>query len=160
MKAINRIAGFTLIELMIVVAIIGILASIALPSYQESVRKSRRADAEGALLNLSNAMERHFTVNNSYCDAGGAGGANVCFVGAAETGVNDTGAPRIYSPPAQTAQYYKISIFSADESSFSLHAEPINAQATDKCGKLIIDQTGSKTIADHEENVSADDCWK
>ncbi|MFI3186333.1 MAG: prepilin-type N-terminal cleavage/methylation domain-containing protein, partial [Methylococcaceae bacterium] len=54
-------AGFTLIELMVTVAIVGILAAIAYPSYQDSVRKSRRADASGALLGLANAMERHFT---------------------------------------------------------------------------------------------------
>ncbi|MBT5967504.1 MAG: prepilin-type N-terminal cleavage/methylation domain-containing protein, partial [Gammaproteobacteria bacterium] len=57
MKA-REIKGFTIIELMITVAIIGILASIAYPSYQESVYKSRRADGKGALLGLANAMER------------------------------------------------------------------------------------------------------
>lgn len=159
MKTINRKSGFTLIELMIVVAIIGILASIAIPSYQDSVRKTRRGDAEGALLNLANAMERHFTLNNSYCDAGGAGGANSCFVGAAETGVNDTGTARILTPPAQTAQFYNITIFSADTSSYQLHAIPINAQATDKCGTLIIDQTGLKTMVNHDDGVTVSDCW-
>lgn len=58
--------GFTLIELMVTVAIVGILASIAYPSYQSSVIKSRRTDAEGALLGLANAMERNFTTTNSY----------------------------------------------------------------------------------------------
>ena len=60
--------GFTLIELMITVAIVGILASIAYPSYQDSVMKSRRADVKGVLLGLTNAMERRFTETNSYCD--------------------------------------------------------------------------------------------
>ena len=50
--------GFSLIELMIAVAIVGILAGIAYPSYQESVRDSRRADAKGALLGFANSMER------------------------------------------------------------------------------------------------------
>ena len=66
--------GFTLIELMIAVAIVGILAGIAYPSYQDSVRKSRRADAKGALLGFANAMERYFTENNSYLGAGAGGG--------------------------------------------------------------------------------------
>ncbi len=68
-------AGFTLIELMIVVAIIGILAAIAYPSYQEQVQKSRRADCQGALTGLASAMERFFTVNTTYAGAAvGAGG--------------------------------------------------------------------------------------
>ena len=61
--------GFTLIELMIVVAIVGILASIALPAYQDSVRKSKRATAQGDLMSFANAMERYFTTNGVYTDA-------------------------------------------------------------------------------------------
>ena len=79
--------GFTLIELMVTVAIVGILAAIAYPSYQSSVIKSRRADAEGVLLGLANAMERHFTESNTYLGAG----------------TTDTGAPSIYSIPTATA---------------------------------------------------------
>jgi len=55
----NKQTAFTLIELMVTVAIVGILASIAYPSYQDSVRKSRRADVKGVVLGLANAMERH-----------------------------------------------------------------------------------------------------
>ncbi len=58
--------GFTLIEIMIVVAIVGILAAIAYPSYQDSVRKSRRADAKTALLEVAQLEERFFSVNNQY----------------------------------------------------------------------------------------------
>lgn len=58
--------GFTLIEIMIVIAILGIIVSIALPAYQDSVRKAKRADAQGALLSFANAMERYFTTNGSY----------------------------------------------------------------------------------------------
>ena len=58
--------GFTLIELMITVAIIGILSAIAYPSYESYVRKSRRVDAKNALLDLASRQERYFSVNNKY----------------------------------------------------------------------------------------------
>jgi type IV pilus assembly protein PilE len=58
--------GFSLIELMITVVIIGIIASIAYPSYQNSVSKTRRSDGQAALLDIMNAQERYYTENNTY----------------------------------------------------------------------------------------------
>lgn len=74
----KKAAGFTLMELMIVVAIVGILAAIAYPSYMDSVRKSRRADAKAALSNAVQALERYYTEKNTYLNAtlgDGAGAA-------------------------------------------------------------------------------------
>lgn len=62
----SKISGFTLIELMITVAVIGILASIAYPSYQESVRKSKRAEGRVALLQVLQQQERYMTQYNTY----------------------------------------------------------------------------------------------
>jgi len=62
----KRISGFTLVELMIVVAIVGILAAIAYPSYIESVRKGKRAEGRAALTSLLQQQERYFTQNNTY----------------------------------------------------------------------------------------------
>ena len=128
-------AGFTLIELMVTVAIVGILAAIAYPSYQDSVRKSRRADASGALLGLANAMERHFTETNSY-------------LGAADA---TTGVPTIFattSPVDGGTAYYNLTVDPATTaSSYTLNATPTGAQTGDSCGTLTLTQTGVKSPA-------------
>lgn len=157
--------GFTLIELMITVAIIGILASIALPSYQDSVSKSRRNDAQGVLLGLANAMERYYTVNSTYCDAGGADGVESCGT----TGNKDTGTPSVFTIPAETATYYTITlidsetydtiIYSTNANQYSLKAVPTNAQ-NDKCGTLLLTNTGVKSVTNQDTGVTATDCWK
>ena len=130
-NALQRSKGFTLMELMIVVAIIGILAAIAYPSYENSVKKSRRADAKGALDGFAQAMERYFTANNTY-------------LGAA-TGGADTGAPTIYStesPIDGSTKYYNLTIQAATATTFTLRATPKNGQAGD--GMLEIDNTGAR----------------
>ena len=140
--------GFTLMELMITVAIIGILASIAYPSYQDSVMKSRRADAKGALLGFENAMERYFTEHNTYLGAG-AGGA-------------DTGAPTIFSatsPVDGGTAYYDLTIDTATASTYTLHATRRGAQFNDKCGTLTLTHRNEKGIINAASGVTAPDCW-
>ena len=131
----KKINGFTLIELMIVVAIIGILASIAYPSYQDSVMKSRRADATGALLGFANAMERRFTETNSYLGAAGTTALPA-----------NTGTPRIYStqsPVDGGTAYYNLTIQDATTSTYILRAAPTGAQAGNGILQLI--QTGARS---------------
>ncbi len=135
--------AFTLIELMIVVAIVGILAGIAYPSYQDSVKKSRRSDAKAALMGFANAMERYYTENNSYCDAGGASGTGTNSCGAA--GTNDTGKPTIFatqSPIDGTTKYYDLTIQFVSQTTFTLRATPIGAQNGD--GILELSNTQSR----------------
>jgi len=127
--------GFTLIELMITVAIVGILAAIALPSYQDSVMKSRRADAKSDLLGLANAQERHFTVSNAYC-----GSDDTCTL------------TNIYTPNPQNNAYYEFSI-DATANTFTLTASPTGAQADDPCGDLTLDQACVRNSADNAV------CW-
>jgi len=144
MKRLN--VGFTLIELMITVAIIGILTSIAYPSYQDSIMKSRRVDAQGALMGFANAMERFYTVNNTYPSS-------------------SPGAPtaRIYpvtSPVSGGTPYYNLSIdASSTASTYLLNATPIvgGAQATDKCGTLTLDQAGARGFTGL--GMTSADCW-
>jgi len=144
--------GFTLIELMITVAIVGILAGIAYPSYQDSVRKSRRADAQGALLGFANAMERYFTVNNSYLGAGTPNG-------------NSTGAPAqaifpAVSPVDGGTTYYNLIISAATSNAYTLQATPINSQAGD--GFMQISGTGVRGWDRNDDGDTLDaneDSW-
>lgn len=79
MVASKRSRGFTLIEVMIVVAIIGVLASIAYPSYQEYVRKSRRAEGRTAMMEMLQQQERYMTQNNTYLAVSTAGATSTPF---------------------------------------------------------------------------------
>lgn len=149
--------AFTLIELMIAVVIVGVLAAIAIPSYQDSVRKSRRSDAKGALLGLANALERHFTINNSYCDAGGTGGASLTDCG---TSTNDTGSPSIYAiqvPVDGGTAYYNLTITAAATNSYTIQATPTGKQTGDSCGNLIVNHLGQKSVAN--ATLDATTCW-
>ncbi|WP_354623376.1 type IV pilin protein [Psychromonas sp. MME2] len=127
----NKEKGFTLIELLIVVAIIGILSMVVYPSYQDSMKSSRRADVQGALQGLAQAMERHYTTNGSYAGAATGGG--------------NTGAPAIFSsksPIDGSTTYYNLKIVSAGVSSYLIGAEPVGAQAGD--GVFILKSTGAR----------------
>lgn len=149
--------GFTLIELMVTVAIIGILASIAYPTYQDSVMKSRRADVKGVMLGLANAMERHYTEFSSYCDAADAGETIVANCG--DAAIEDTGTPSIYTIPPETATFYTVTISVPDASSYTLSAVRTGAQANDHCGTLTLTQTGVKGVTGADTGFTAADCW-
>lgn len=154
--------GFTLIELMITVAIVGILASIAIPGYQKSANKSRRADAKGALMSFANAMERHYTETNSYCDAADkdGGGDDTC---GDDSGTRDTGKPSIFamqSPIDGSIKYYDLTIAAITPNSYTLQATRIGDQIGDDCGELTLTHTGKRDIiADQGSMLDAADCW-
>ena len=134
--------GFTLIELMIVIAVIAILASIAYPTYLDSTRKSRRADAKAALLELTQFMERVMVENKTYKP----GGSNPTL-------------PFTESPREGSTKYYTLSIATSPAStatSYTLQAVPKNAQSSDPCGTLTIDNTGAKTKSG---SYTLAQCW-
>lgn len=135
MKMRAGMRGFTLIELMIAVVIVAILASIAVPSYNESVRKSRRAQAKADLLELAQMAERHFTANTSYASFSVPDGMQESPRGGGTVAYEITG--------------------TTDVATFTLTATPQNAQANDRCGTLTVNQQGRRT---HSSGNYAE-CW-
>lgn len=135
--------GFTLIELMIVVAIIGIIAAIAYPSYQEYVRSAKRADAETALMELSHFMERYYTGNGKYVKADGTA-PTLPF----------TKAPRDSSTKTYTLEFAEGS---PTASKYVVQAVPEGSMANDKCGTLTLSNTGAKG---QKAGMTLAECWK
>lgn len=134
----SKMAGFSLIELMVAVAIVGILAAVAMPSYQEYVRQSNRSAAKSVLLENAQLMEQFYTENNQYKkDIGG----------------NTKTVPLDKSPKSGTTQY-TISIAYPTDHSFTLTATPTGTMTGDKCGKLTLKHNGSQGA---EGNVA--ECW-
>ncbi|NYE30602.1 type IV pilus assembly protein PilE [Rhodanobacter sp. K2T2] len=143
-------AGFTLVELMIVVAIVAILSAIAYPSYVSYITKSRRVAAEGCLSQYANYMERFYTSGLNY-RTDGTGAANP-FLTAGSTLNFDCASTQ------QTGSYYSYTLASATSSAYSVQAAPISVQATRdaKCGTLSLNQAGNRN-ASGTGGVSQ--CW-
>jgi type IV pilus assembly protein PilE len=136
--------GFTLIELMIAVAVIGILAAIAYPSYTQHVLKSRRAEAKAALLDLAARQERYFSINNRYADA------------PADLGY--AGAQFPVDVLSGRQAYYQLSTnVGAPATSYSAQAVPVGVQARDTCGTYSINHLGLQGNAGNSLPVAA--CW-
>lgn len=147
-----RTKGFTLIELIIVVAVIGLLVSIAYPSYQESVNKSRRGVGQGALMGLANAMQRFYTE-----------GSPSTYVGAAASGPPGPPDSAIYpsaAPLDGAAKHYNLRIFTANATAFVVVAVPRDNHVGDKCGTLVLASTGQRGITGGTSGVTWQDCWR
>lgn len=140
--AMNKQQGFSLIELMIAVAIVGILATIAYPAYQDQVRKGRRADAQAVLLQAAQWMERQYTESLRY-DQDTAGAARALPTGLAK------------SPMDGTDSFYTISLSAVSATAFTLTATATGVQAADTCGDLTLTNTGLKGVS----KSTVDNCW-
>lgn len=150
----NKAKGFTLIELMIVVAIIGIITSIAYPSYQGFLTSSNRSAAQADLMALAAALERHKAATYSYGGAAAAGA--------------DTGKPAVfhtYSPSSEPESNKKynlvISTVPSSGNSYTIKAEPVSGTTQAGDGDLYLFSDGRKGW-DKDANASlstSEYCW-
>ncbi|QRM18023.1 prepilin-type N-terminal cleavage/methylation domain-containing protein [Dechloromonas sp. TW-R-39-2] len=120
--------GFSLIEVMIVVAIVGFLSAIAYPSYSSYVVKSKRTDAQRAMVEYAQSMERYFTANGFYTATKGTTGNNTCG-GTAPSSVS----------------LYAITCATASDSTFTITATPTTGTAQANDGNMTLTNTGVKT---------------
>lgn len=143
---IHRKKGFTLLELMIVVAVVAILSAIAYPAYQKYVLRSKRGEAKAALVELAQYMERNYTESNAYNKLG--------------SGAAFTAASLPYSQvPKSGTVNYNITFDTLTASAFTLKATPTGGQTADECGSLTVNQLGQNGV-DNSNSASADNCWR
>jgi type IV pilus assembly protein PilE len=131
-----RSRGFSLIEVLVTCVIVGILAAIALPSYQKQIQKTRRSDAKSALVGAAGQMERYFTERSTYATATlGTGG--------------------VYAATTQNG-YYTLSLANLSATTYTLSAAPAGAQAGDHCGTMTYTEQGVKGATG---SLPVNECW-
>ena len=130
-------AGFTLTELMFVVAIAALITMVAIPSFQSIVTRSKRTEGQGALVDLANRMEKHFYDANTY-----AGTSITTLMGSATT----------------ESGYYQLQISAASATGYTLHAQPTTNFSDADCQTLTLDQAGNKGVT-AGATKPASECW-
>lgn len=140
-------AGFTLIELMIVVVIVAILAAVALPIYQSQIMRSRRVDAKSAVLELAARQEKYFAMNNKFSMT-----------------ASDLGYPTLPWDIVSSGgtSYYRLTVTTSNSNqAFTAVATPTGSQMQDSdCFAYAIDQTGNKSNQNrNRQPIISNACW-
>lgn len=140
MKTLNRRqTGFTLIELMIVVAVVGILSALAYPSYQEYMRRGHRAEARTGLLQAQLWLERNMTATGTY-------------PAALATGLTQV-------PNDRYTISYTPKVTDGVRVGYTLTATPKGSQSSDRCLDFGLNETGQRLINNNASHALLSECW-
>lgn len=140
-------AGFTLVEVMVVVAIMGILAAIAVPSYVQYLQRGHRSDAKAMMMQVAQWQERFRTQNNVY-----ATDAQL------PTGLSS-------SPGGGAPTRYTLTVTNPDSANpaapttFLVTATRAGAQASDRCGDFTLSHTGQRGLVNNDSSATVAECW-
>ena len=136
------IAGFSLVELLVVLVIMGVLSAVALPAYTRYVQRGHRTEAMAALLESQHFMERYYSANGQYLSPANA---------------VPSLPQRLQGIPSQGTVRYQLSVSEATLNSYVLQAVPKGSMTGDVCGSLTINQAGLRGVS---STRSVAECWR